>query len=225
MLVVCWSAKGGSGTTVVASALAMLLAGHAPTRLVDLTGDAVAALGMAEPTGPGITEWAAVPHATADALWRLAAPVADGLDLVPTGHSGAIDVAAWERLVTAADTAAGITVVDAGGPPPSVAHAGADRSVLVVRPCYLALRRAARCSGATDVVMVAEPGRALRAADVERAIGLPILAEVGWDPAIARAIDAGLLATRLPGELARGLRRLAASIASPASLRAAGPAA
>lgn len=230
MLVVCWSAKGGSGTTVVAGALALLLARTGPTHLVDLVGDAPAALGVADPAGPGVTEWAGVPHATADALWRLAVPIADGLHLVPVGHADRLDAdhlepAAWERLVTAADTSGTITVVDAGGPPPPVAHAGADRSLLVVRPCYLALRRAAACAGATDAVVVAEPGRALRSADVGRAVGVPVAAEIGWDPAIARAVDAGLLATRLPGELARGLRRLAASITTGASLHATGPAA
>ncbi len=225
MLVVCWSAKGGSGTTVVASALALLLARAAPTRLLDLTGDAPAALGLAEPVGPGISEWAAVPHATADALWRLGAPVVDGLELVPVGHGEHVDAAAWERLISASDADGALTVVDAGGPPPPVAHAGAQRSVLVVRPCYLALRRAARCSGATDVVVVDEPGRALRVGDVERAIGVPVVAEVGWDPAIARAVDAGLLAARLPGELTRGLRRLAVSITATRSLDATGPAA
>jgi hypothetical protein len=58
----------------------------------------------------------------------------------------------------------------------------------------------------TGIVLVTEPGRALGARDVERAIGAPVVAEVPYDPAVARAVDAGLLATRLPGSIARPLR-------------------
>lgn len=209
MLVVCWSAKGGSGTTVVASALALLAGRLVPTRLVDLDGDAPAALGLADPAGPGVTDWLAAPGAAADALWRLGTPVIDGLELISRGATaGPIDAAGWERLAAAAP-AEHVTVVDAGGPPPAVAHQCADRSVLVLRPCYLALRRAAAvAAGATDLVVVREPRRALDADDVERALGIPVTAEIEWDPAIARAVDAGLLGARLPSELARSLRRI-----------------
>lgn len=208
MLVVCWSAKGGSGTTVVASALALLAGRLGPARLVDLAGDVPAALGLAEPTGPGVTDWLAAPSAPPDALWRLGVPVVDGLELIARGSGrSAVDGPGWERLGAAA-SADLVTVVDAGGPPPAIAHQCADRSLLVLRPCYLALRRAAAVEGATDVVVISEPSRALGALDIERSLGLPVAAEVDWDPAIARAVDAGLLATRLPGELVRGLRRL-----------------
>ena len=56
----CWSAKGGSGTTVIAAALGLVLSHHRPTLLVDLGGDAPAALGMAEPSGPGVHDWLVV---------------------------------------------------------------------------------------------------------------------------------------------------------------------
>ena len=87
--------------------------------------------------------------------------------------------------------------------------AEADRSVLVTRACYLALRRAVslpvRPSG---VVLVAEPGRALTRSDCERAIGAPVLATVAVDPEIARAVDAGMLRTRVPKGAMRALGRL-----------------
>jgi hypothetical protein len=80
-------------------------------------------------------------------------------------------------------------------------------SLLVLRPCYLALRRAVaapfRPSG---VVLVREPGRALTRRDVEAVLGVPVRAEVDVDPAIARAVDAGLLTARLPRGLERALR-------------------
>jgi hypothetical protein len=59
------------------------------------------------------------------------------------------------------------------------------------------------------VVLLAEPGRALTRADVEDCVGAPVVAEVAVDPQVARAVDAGLLATRLPRALARELSRAA----------------
>src|SRR5205823_4979023 len=40
MLISCWSVKGGSGTTVVAAAIALALARSAPVVLADFGGDA-----------------------------------------------------------------------------------------------------------------------------------------------------------------------------------------
>ena len=83
-------------------------------------------------------------------------------------------------------------------------------SLLVVRPCFLALRRAVaapvRPSG---IVLVREAGRALTRRDVEEALQVPVRAEIDLEPAIARAVDAGLLATRLPRSLAQALRHAA----------------
>lgn len=208
MLVACWSVKGGSGTTVVAAALGLLLGRSTPAGalLVDLGGDLPAALGLPEPPGPGVAEWLAA--GAPDALARLEHDVAPGVRLVARG-AGEVPVAAGERLA-AALVGERHVVVDCGPPAGAgVALAGAaGLSLLVLRPCYLALRRAVaaplRPSG---VVLVAEPGRALRRADVEDALGVPVRAEVAWDAAVARHVDAGLLAARLPRSLERSLRR------------------
>lgn len=80
-------------------------------------------------------------------------------------------------------------------------------SVLVVRPCYLALRRVTSCGERPDaVVVVSEAGRALRTSDVCEVVGAPLLAEIPQHPSIARVVDAGLLASRLPAVLERALR-------------------
>jgi hypothetical protein len=96
---------------------------------------------------------------------------------------------------------------DDPGDPGLTLAASASVSLLVLRPCFLALRRAAaapvRPSG---VVVVDEPGRSLGRQDVEDVLGVPVRAQVRWDPAVARAVDAGLLAARLPRALARSLR-------------------
>ena len=54
-LTVCWSAKGGSGTTVVAAALA--LGSPTDSLLIDLDGELPAALGVPEPSGQGLSDW------------------------------------------------------------------------------------------------------------------------------------------------------------------------
>jgi hypothetical protein len=82
----------------------------------------------------------------------------------------------------------------------------ADASLVVVRGCYLTLRRAVRAAPlphASGVVHVAEPGRAIGRRDVAGVLDRPVLAEVPVRAAIARAVDAGLLPTRLPEVLAR----------------------
>ena len=89
MLVACWSAKGGSGTTVVAAALALTFA-RSPNGavLADLAGDAACVLGLPEPEGPGLHDWlGAGDDVPADALTRLAVPAAPGLVLLPRGST------------------------------------------------------------------------------------------------------------------------------------------
>jgi hypothetical protein len=106
-------------------------------------------------------------------------------------------------------------VVDAGridGSPASCARllaTSAVVSLLVVRPCYLALRRVV-ASGVrpTAVVVVTEPWRALTSADVADVVGAPVVAEIAVEGSVARSVDAGLLATRLPRPLDRALREV-----------------
>jgi hypothetical protein len=102
--------------------------------------------------------------------------------------------------------------VDAGtGEPPAGMVAHAERCLLVTRPCYLSLRRALHSTTRpTGIVLVHEPGRALSQRDVEHSLGVAVEATVSLDPAVARAVDAGLLATRLPRVIAKELRRVAA---------------
>jgi hypothetical protein len=83
-----------------------------------------------------------------------------------------------------------------------------QRSLLVVRACYMAVRRARQAPLLpTGVVVVREPGRVLHSEDIADAVGAPLLAEIEVDPAVARAVDAGLLnGTRLPRSIERSLR-------------------
>jgi hypothetical protein len=212
MLVTCWSVKGGSGTTVVAAAIALLAAERSrDVWLVDLAGDAPAVLGAPEPGGPGVWDWlGAPPDVGTDALPRLAVPVTGSLRLLPVGTVGRVP--APERVSALAEACAdraGVALVDVGTNGwPGPLRSAAQVDVLVVRPCYMAMRRVAalRCAPKA-VVLLNEPGRSLRRGDVEHAARAPVVAEVDWDPCVARAVDAGLLAGRLPRSLRRALER------------------
>jgi MinD superfamily P-loop ATPase len=204
---VCWSVKGGSGTTVVAAALALLSARSAPSLLVDLAGDCALALGVAEPPGPGVAEWLRSANAGADALSRLSAEVTKDLRLVPRGRHAPTADDRWDDLA-AALAQLGPAIVDAGtGTPPVDLVAAATHALLVIRPCYLALQRARHLAvNPTAIVLVSEPGRVLNARAVEHALGVPVVAAIDIDPDVARAVDAGLLAARLPRPLVHRLR-------------------
>jgi MinD-like ATPase involved in chromosome partitioning or flagellar assembly len=215
VLIACWSAKGGVGTTVVASSLAMTLARRAPTGavLADLAGDVPAALGLpdTDADSPGLAGWLrAGDGVPADALSRLEVDVAPGLTLLPRGR-GRLQRPRAGALAALLERGARPVVADCGtrlvGVRAELATV-ATRSLLVTRPCYLALRRAVSIvTRPTGVVLVREPGRVLGRADVERVVGAPVVTEIEVDPAVARAVDAGLLSTpQLPRALRRALR-------------------
>ncbi|MEY2401616.1 MAG: hypothetical protein QOJ08_1727 [Ilumatobacteraceae bacterium] len=208
-MILCWAAKGGSGTTVVACALTLGSSRTHPTTLVDLGGDCATALGLDEPAGPGVVDWLASPTAGSADLARLAVLVRDEVRLIPRGHPDPAP-GQWARLA-AALSGAGTVIIDAGtGLPPQELHEAADQSLLITRPCFIAIRRAQRLSlRPTGIVLVDEPGRALTSRDVEHALGVPVVAEVRLDPAVARAVDAGLLIARLPASLIASLRSAA----------------
>lgn len=213
VLIACWAVKGGVGTTVIASSLALTLAPRTPAGavLADLSGDVPAALGLAQVDSPGLAGWLrAGDDVPADALTRLEIEVAPGLTLLARGP-GRLRERRAQVLASLFERGARTVVADCGtrlsGTRATVA-AGAGRSLLVTRPCYLALRHAVGVSPRpTGVVLVREPGRALGRSDVERVVGAPVVAEVEQDPAVARAVDAGLLSqSRLPRALTRALR-------------------
>jgi MinD superfamily P-loop ATPase len=208
-VILCWAAKGGSGTTVVACALALGSAHGQTATLVDLCGDSATALGLAEPAGPGVFDWLASPTAGPTDLARLAVPIRDGVQLIPRGTADP-PADQWPRLAAALRGSATV-IIDAGtGCPPQALHDAAEHSLLVTRPCYIALRRAQQLAiRPTGIVLVDEPGRALTSSDVEHALGVAVVAEVRLDPAVARAVDAGLLIARLPRSLITSLRSAA----------------
>ena len=218
MVTLCWAAKGGSGTTVVTAALALRLRRH--SLLVDLDGELPAVLGLPDPDRPGIDDWLRS-DASADQLGDLVVDADATTSLLPHRRSGSpppaspIDDSRWSAFAhwLRRQHDDGIEVfVDGGSATPHAAMvAAADHVLLVTRPCYLSLRRATSSPvRPTGVILVDEPGRALKSREVERCLGAPVVAVVSTDPAIARAVDAGLLAARLPWVIGRELRGVAA---------------
>lgn len=218
-----WSAKGGVGCTVVAVTTALGLARAAPTLLVDLGDDALAMLGRPA-IDVGLAQWLAADAPPPDALSRLEVEVAPGLSLLAWGAEptdSAEVVGGSHPRPERAEILARLTdfedrrvVVDLGvlaADDGRRAHVGrhllalASRSTLVTRACRLSLRAAERWSPPDDVVLVSRQGRSVRSAEVEAAIGAPVVSELRWDPSIGRAVDAGRVAERPP----RSLRRLA----------------
>lgn len=208
MLTAYWAAKGGAGATVLAAAHGLVASAHRATIVVDLDGDLPAALGVeAGADRPGVADWLrAGADVPADALDRLLVPVADDLWLLPRG-TGTLDPARAAVLGRLLSGTPREVVVDAGTRPDAAAQAvvrEADRSVLVTRACYLALRRLHGTALApTEVALVREPSRVLGPSDVTDVVGVPVRTTVPLDPGIARAVDAGLLASRMPRALAR----------------------
>jgi hypothetical protein len=146
-------------------------------------------------------------------LSRLEVAAGGSLTVLPAG--GALPDAPGRGEVLAAllATDARPVVADCGCAPVGARlalAAAAGQSLLVLRPCYLALRRAVasplRPSG---VVLIEEDGRAISKRDVEAALGVPVRAVVAHDKRIARAVDAGLLSSRVPMLLQRSLRDVA----------------
>jgi MinD-like ATPase involved in chromosome partitioning or flagellar assembly len=201
MITLCWSAKGGSGTTTVAAAFA--LSAPVPTLLVDLAGDAALALGIPPDGQPTLAEWFSSDVGT-DRLVHLRRRVTRDVELLPTSarvsSTGAGD--RWRALAAHLRDEAGErdVFVDVGTRvPPAPLIAVAERSLLVTRRCYLAVASARRLGyRPTGIVVIDEPSRALGPDDIEASIGAPIVATILHDPKIARAVDAGLAVSRLP---------------------------
>lgn len=208
MITLCWGAKGGSGVTTVAAALA--LSRRRPTVLLDLDGDVALAIGLGDDGGPMLDDWFES-DAPPDRIIRLARRVRDDVELVPTRRRIGREHPRWAEFARAVAAIGHDVVIDAGSSaPPATLEAAADVSLLVMRPCYLALARAQRLATRPHgIVLVDEPGRALRPDDLTAAMGVPVVAALSYDPKIARAVDSGLALSRLPATCLRQLRNAA----------------
>lgn len=93
-----------------------------------------------------------------------------------------------------------VTVIDHGTTPPAgdlwATRESGDRVFLVIRPCYLGLRRAlAQACRPDGIILLVEKDRSLGVRDVEEVLGVKVVSTIDVEPRIARAIDAGLLSS------------------------------
>lgn len=174
------TSKGGQGCSTVAAAVALLGARDRKVLLVDWNGlDLCAVLGI---SAPADDMWPTdvtnnVQYVTAE--WFIENDeLADVWDLVIHDFG----------FVDAHDDISGMDLV--------------GEWIWVSRNCYLALAKASVLDAKpTGFVCVSEPGRALTERDMSRVLSTDCLASIPYDPAVARAIDAGLLAARPPKSL------------------------
>ncbi|MGB2758271.1 MAG: hypothetical protein WBD02_11520 [Acidimicrobiia bacterium] len=226
MVLAVWTPKGGSGCTVVSCALAVEAARERNSHsvVVDGCGDVPSVLGLTDISGPGVSNWlATVDSPTSPRVMSHAIATTAGVSVLAWGSSSAaIPSGAGNRLIRDLAHHDGHVVIDLG-----LAHEPwqhevvreADATVLVLRPCYLALRRA-RMSRLADmtrgIILIEEPGRKISATEIESVLGIPVWSVIPWRAAIACAVDAGVLGSRLPEPLLLGARRVWASAPSEA---------
>jgi Flp pilus assembly CpaE family ATPase len=227
MITTCWSVKGGSGTTVVTCALALLAArapvtraGQRPVLVIDLGHDVGSVIGLAAPSTDGefgFADWLSADESVgATALERLVTPLNATLSLLSLGASSGEMPWTQSRIdlaLTWADQNFVDVIVDAGVAESELARrcvANAHRSLLVMRPCYLSLRSAIDSTlPAHAAIVVSSDGRTLDSHDVSSVLGIPVSAQLPFDPEIARLVDSGSFGQRLPRSVQR-LRRVAA---------------
>jgi CobQ/CobB/MinD/ParA nucleotide binding domain len=198
--------KGGQGVTTITAALGILhaQAGHR-TLLIDTGGDLPAILGHRDAAVAGLSDYLIDPNIT---LEDITVNIRENLEIVTRGTGPTAFTTYTYGLITGGLGAYDMVIADAGTSADGW-NQHADRNVIVTRPCYLAIRRAIHLpTRPTEVVFMAEPGRALSAHDIEAVLGVPVTATVPVDIDTARIIDAGILGSRMPRHLARALAPL-----------------
>jgi CobQ/CobB/MinD/ParA nucleotide binding domain len=198
--------KGGQGATTITAALGVLHAQAGQrTLLIDTGGDLPAILGKPEQLSVGLADYLIDPNITLD---DVTINIDENLHIVTRGTGPITFTTYTYGLITGGLGEYDRVIVDAGTSADEW-NQHADRNVFVTRPCYLAVRRAIHLpTRPTDVVCMAEPGRALSAHDIEAVLGVPITATVPVEVDTARIIDAGILGSRMPRHLARVLAPL-----------------
>jgi len=207
MIVVCRSPKGGSGTTITSAALAMMLAAQhrGGGYIVDLAGELAPALGIPDPPDTHPVD--------VNASLKL-------LSFAPREFRTTVEHN-WEEIANQLLAYDAPVVIDAGTTELNEhLEKIANRTFLVLRPCYLALRKASNKMShgylrSDGIIVLEETGRALTPTDISTVLKTPIVATIKVDPSVSRAVDAGLLSSRIPAALNEGLSALVETLSVP----------
>lgn len=190
-----WSPKGGAGCSSVAIGLARSVGGSATLVDASRSLELMALVGMAR----------AVPDET-ESMTGLV-----GLSVI-AGPAVSVD-----SVLALAESGEGPLIVDVGAHETDAGRSWfgvADRLVCVLGTHYLDLRGFTSWPTAVGrhfdgAVVLSSAGSSIGVADVSSVTGLPVLATVPRLASIARAIDAGVIITRMPDALARPMGELA----------------
>lgn len=216
MIHALWSIKAGVGTTTTGVALALQQAKSAGKEflLVDTQGDLPHAIGLSEPRAAGISEWLV----RGGELGELEYSITSKVSMLPLGHHPIAPQLQPEKPEQLAEYLAADrreVIIDCGClwrhefdfdnhfdgqlQLATTLLEAADNSWLVAKSCFLGLRRLALSPfKPSGVVLLMEAGRSLVASDVSDLARCPVIAQLEADVRVARAIDAGLLASDLP---------------------------
>lgn len=200
MSIIFTSPKAGNGTTVTAAAHALLSAHrNVRTVLIDLCGDIPAVMGMPEPNDAGVNDWLSESSSSGPTnLMSCGVETEPNLLVVPRGRQFIEGEPRWAALAGFIADSPHHVVVDAGvASLPAVLRECGATIATVVRPCYLTLRRGVVLPRPVDAYIVDEDGRALTVNDVVHVLGAHRHTVVPHSAAIARAVDAGLLPSRV----------------------------
>lgn len=198
-----FSSKGGVGCSVAAAGLGLLSAETQPTLLVDLRGELDAILGIS-PAPHGLSDWFSLDEPSPDVLRRLETPVSEHLTLLSRGmcrSPARPDRYRLLSLLLAAEDRNVIVDVGTHAVPAVPVIAEARASVLVTRACFLAIDAARRGPLPDRVLLIEEEGRSIGERDIKAALGAEVAVRMRWHRDVARAVDSGLLATKVPKPL------------------------
>ncbi len=192
-------AKGGVGTTLVTvmAAARSQHDGH-QSFIVDLTGDVGVVLDTRDDV-PGVHDLAAG-RITGAELAAVVPPLSGGVRVLPQGRPGGGDYD-WDRVWSELRERPGRFWVDADS------GAGAAQrlreseipTVLVVSNCRAAAaagRDIAVANQPAAAVVVRNTHRSFSASQAQRMVGVDDAVVIGWDPALNRWADAGILLDR-----------------------------
>lgn len=172
---VYYSSKGGSGCSTVAATVAAMLARSSKVLLIDASRqrDLHLVLGLERYDITSLR------------------PVSDSLTYANLHPAQVWGDDFYDHLV-----------IDYGTTTPTL-YGHVDSSTLVTRLGFLHVYSAFTRLHTTHVVVVEEPDCALTTSDLARAIGFAEhdMITVPFDPAVARAVDAGLLVSCVPSSL------------------------
>ena len=110
-------------------------------------------------------------------------------------EANTVDVAPGFTLRSAPSGSAELVITDTGALADTHGDAELVQLAVLRGPCYLSLRATVDLArrGINAIVIVREPGRSLTRQDVAAVTNLEVVAETQASPAVARAIDAGVL--------------------------------